>query len=49
MTKSAYVKNTEDDFLHFLSLYRRHGGHVGGTTQRNILLVSLSDPAVVGG
>ena len=27
----------------------QHGGHVGGTTQRNILLVPLSDPAGVGG
>ena len=27
----------------------RHGGHIGGTTQRNILLVPLSDPAGVGG
>ena len=27
----------------------RHGGHVGGTTQRNVLLVPLSDPAGVGG
>ena len=28
---------------------RRHGGHVGGTTQRNMLLILLSDPAGVGG
>ena len=27
----------------------RHGGHVGGTTQKNMLLVPLSDPAGVGG
>ena len=27
----------------------RHGGHVGGTTQRNMLLISLSDPAGMGG
>ena len=27
----------------------RHGGHVGGTTQKNMLLVTLSDPAGVGG
>ena len=27
----------------------RHGGHVGGTTQRNILSIPLSDPASVGG
>ena len=27
----------------------RHGGHVGGKTQKNMLLVPLSDPAGVGG
>ena len=27
----------------------RHGGHVGGTTQRNMLSIPLSDPAGVGG
>ena len=27
----------------------RHGGHVGGITQKNVLLVPLSDPAGVGG
>ena len=33
------------DGLHIL----RHSGHVGGTTQKNMLLVPLSDPAGVGG
>ena len=32
------------DGLHLTS-----GGHVGGTTQRNMSLVSLLDPAGVGG
>ena len=27
----------------------RHGGHVGGLTQKNMLLVPLLDPAGVGG
>ena len=26
-----------------------HGDHVGGTTQRNIVIVPFSDPAGVGG
>ena len=27
----------------------RHGGHVGGATQKNMLLIPLSDPAGMGG
>ena len=35
---------------HVLMVYIwRHGGHVGGTTQRNMLLISLSDPADMDG
>ena len=35
------------DALHLTSW--AHGGHVGGTTQRNMLLIPLLDPAGVGG